>query len=472
MIQSLPQAKPNFVATRNACKMCTPLGACLAFSGIKDCVPFLHGSQGCSTYIRRYLISHFREPMDIASSNFGEHAAIFGGQENLTAGLSNVIESYKPELVGIATTCLSETIGDDMPMLLHEFTSGREDTDSLPQLVHASTPSYTGSHFDGYIEAVRSVVSTIVSSVDKEKTTTSIAVNLLPGIISPADIRHLRQIVLSFGLEPIILPDYSDRLDGPSWSDYCRIPEGGTSIDEIKAMGDASNSIELGTLATQSQTAGAWLKDVKNVSLDSMGLPIGVRASDRLFSALEQVSGITKPKSHDDERGRLIDSYIDGHKYIFGKRALVFGEEDWVAAIVGWLLEIGIKPVLCASGGNSGRLKSIIEQHVNEAKSGTTSIASLPAIHEGVDFEEMGELIESLPDEDAPDLMIGHSKGYKLSREKNIPLLRVGMPIHDRLGASRLLHLGYRGTQRLFDEIVNTLLAQKQDESEMGFTYL
>ena len=42
-------------ATQNACKLCNPLGACLAFRGIESCVPFLHGSQGCATYIRRYL---------------------------------------------------------------------------------------------------------------------------------------------------------------------------------------------------------------------------------------------------------------------------------------------------------------------------------------------------------------------------------------------------------------------------------
>ena len=53
-------------ATRNACKLCAPLGASLAFRGVEGAVPFLHGSQGCATYIRRYTISHFREPVDIA----------------------------------------------------------------------------------------------------------------------------------------------------------------------------------------------------------------------------------------------------------------------------------------------------------------------------------------------------------------------------------------------------------------------
>ena len=101
-----PEPK-NCTSTRNACKLCTPLGACLAFRGVEGTIPFLHGSQGCSTYIRRYLISHFREPIDIAASNFSEESAIFGGKANLEAGLQNVIRQYRPKMVAVATTCLS-----------------------------------------------------------------------------------------------------------------------------------------------------------------------------------------------------------------------------------------------------------------------------------------------------------------------------------------------------------------------------
>ena len=61
-----------YVSTTNACKLCKPLGACLAFRGIEGAVPFLHGSQGCATYMRRYIISHFNEPIDIASSALGD----------------------------------------------------------------------------------------------------------------------------------------------------------------------------------------------------------------------------------------------------------------------------------------------------------------------------------------------------------------------------------------------------------------
>jgi nitrogenase molybdenum-iron protein NifN len=109
------------VASSNACKLCAPLGASLVFKGIAGTVPLLHGSQGCSTYIRRYLIGHFREPADIASSSFSEATTIFGGGANLAAAIHNIVGQYHPELIGIATTCLAETIGEDVGMHLRSI---------------------------------------------------------------------------------------------------------------------------------------------------------------------------------------------------------------------------------------------------------------------------------------------------------------------------------------------------------------
>ena len=114
-------ASQPVAATENACRLCAPLGASLVFKGIAGAMPLLHGSQGCATYIRRYLISHFKEPIDIACSNFAEETAIFGGGANLKLALDNIQKQYAPSLIGIATTCLSETIGDDVPMFLKEY---------------------------------------------------------------------------------------------------------------------------------------------------------------------------------------------------------------------------------------------------------------------------------------------------------------------------------------------------------------
>ena len=89
-----------------------------------------------------------------------------------------------------------------------------------------------------------------------------------------------------------------------------------------------------------------------------LGMPIGLRESDRFFQVLEELSGREMPEKHALESGRLIDAYVDGHKYIFDKRAVVYGEEDLVVGLTAFLAEIGVRPVLCASGGRSGRFRA------------------------------------------------------------------------------------------------------------------
>ena len=92
----------------------------------------------------------------------------------------------------------------------------------------------------------------------------------------------------------------------------------------------------------------------------------------------------------------------------------------------------------------------------------------MPVVREGMDFASLGEEARGL----APDFLIGSSKGYRVARELDLPLIRVGFPIHDRIGGQRILHLGYRGAQQLFDAVTNTLLARAQDRSPVGYSYL
>jgi nitrogenase molybdenum-iron protein NifN len=459
MEQARKQPEP-YVSTTNACKLCKPLGACLAFRGIEGAVPFLHGSQGCATYMRRYIISHFREPMDIASSSLGEKHAIYGGGPNLKQGLKNVMSKYNAAMIGIATTCLTETIGDDVPTTLNEFRKDFADVmeaHGSPALVRVSTPSYGGTHIEGFHATVRAVVDQV-----SEETEPHQGITLLPGFVSPADIRYLKEIIDDFGLQGIILPDISLTLDGPALKDYEKLPSGGTPISEIRAMGGSRAAIEFGRSLSPKNTAGGLLDARFGVPLHSLGMPVGLRETDRFFEVLEELSGRGTPEKHALERGRLIDAYVDGHKYIFDKKAIMYGEEDLVIGLTAFLAEIGIRPVLCASGGRSGKF----EQAIAEVVEGL--LPERPEVREGVDFYDIAEEAEALE----PDLIIGNSKGYHLAKRWGIPLVRVGFPIHDRFGGHRILHLGYRGAQTLLDNIVNTVIEAKQEHSPIGYSYI
>ena len=84
----------------------------------------------------------------------------------------------------------------------------------------------------------------------------------------------------------------------------------------------------------------------------------------------------------------------------------------------------------------------------------------------------MKETAAALPEELRPKMITGNSKGYAMARRLKTPLVRVGFPIHDRVGGPRVLHVGYKGAQQLFDRIVNTILASKQTESKIGYSYM
>ncbi|MCU7551126.1 hypothetical protein OCK74_18545 [Chitinophagaceae bacterium LB-8] len=457
----------TWASTRNACKLCAPLGASIVFKGIKGCVPMIHGSQGCATYIRRYMISHYKEPVDIASSNFSEETTIFGGRANFSTGVDNLVAQYQPEVIGIASACLSETIGEDIHGFIREYRAANRNK-PLPEFVHASTPSYQGSHMDGFHHAVTATVSALA-----RKGKTGGHINIFPGFISPEDIRHLKDILSDFGIPYVLFPDYSDTLDNPHWKEYQLIPEGGTSVGELKLTGSAKVSIELGYVFQQGrykdslkgnqkfQTAAEWLRQAYDIPFYKGGLPIGLKETDRFFKVLEDISGKPTPERHLRERGRLIDAYVDGHKYHFGKRAVVFGEEDLVIGIVSFLEEIGIETVLVASGGASGKLKAAIDTVTGGKRKHMLVMNEM-------DFEGINEITDELK----PDIFIGNSKGYYISRRMGKPLVRVGFPIHDRFGGQRVQHIGYKGTQQLFDRITNALIEYKQEHSSVGYKYI
>ncbi len=460
---------PSYVSSRNSCKLCAPLGASVVFKGIEGCVPIIHGSQGCATYIRRYMISHYKEPVDIASSNFSETTTIYGGNRNFVEGINNVIKQYKPAVIGIATTCLAETIGEDVPGLIAEYRQANANSADLPAFIHASTPSYQGSHMDGFHEAVCAAVSALAEKGEHTRQ----HINLFPGFVSPADLRNLKEILSDAGIEYVLLPDYSASLDNPFWKDYHLIPEGGTPVDHIRLTGSARGSIEFGTVLNKGAlagrvrnnksitTAGEWLESHCDVPNNRMMMPIGIDATDRFVKAMEEMSGKKLAEKYTLQRGRLVDSYIDGHKYVFEKRAIVFGDEDMVLGMVSFLKEIGIVPVIIASGGESGLMKRELQEHIGD-------LAEDTVVMNGTDFESIRELALKLN----PDIMIGTSKGYYIARELGIPLVRIGFPIHDRVGGPRTEHLFYSGAQQLFDRIANALLEYKQEHSPIGYKYM
>jgi nitrogenase molybdenum-iron protein NifN len=441
---------PDYVSTTNPCKVCGPLGVSMAVKGIESAMSIMHGSQGCATYIRRYMISHFKEPLDIASSSFNETTAIFGGKKNLKTAIENVGIKYQPELIAIAPTCLSETIGDDVKAYCRECADS-----TSAELIPIALPSFTGAHLDGFYGAVKSVVQWKRKSEDKIQN-----VNIFPSMFSPADLRYLKTMAGSFFSETMILPDYSSTLDGEIWGEYLPIAPGGTPLKQISAAHLADFSISFSPFLREDVSTGLYLEKSFDVEHIKLRPPTGVRGTDALLDLFKKKSGKAIPDFYRKERARLIDAYADCHKYTFGKKAVVYGDADFVAAIASFLDEVGIVPYICVCGSPF----SGFESYINDV----LEYSEAEVIQDNTDFKTLEKIIGDEP----IDLMIGNSKGYPLARSKNIPLVRCGFPIHDRVGGPRFIHIGYEGALNLLDNVVNTLLTRKQEESTVGYSYL
>ncbi|MDK2806826.1 MAG: nitrogenase molybdenum-iron protein NifN [Thermoanaerobacterium sp.] len=424
----------------NPCNMCKPLGGIIAFRGIEKSMVLLHGSQGCATYMRRHIAEHYHEPIDVASSSLNEKGTVYGGEKNLIKALDNVIKVYNPNCIGILTTCLAETIGEDIDRIKSEYKASRNI--SIP-IITVPTPGYGGTHSEGFVKTSYRIVEEL--STNKERHD---RINVIVPNISTADLREIKRLLELMKIPYILFPDYSDTLDSPFNFPYKKIPDGGTKISDIMSMGGSIATIEIGI--NYEETPGKYLQDRFNVPLYKVPIPIGLRNTDAFLKLLKEITGNPIPKSIEMERGRLLDGMIDSHKYNFEGRCTIFGDPEMVYSVFTTCMENGIHPLLIATGSKAQRLKELIASENNPLDDDIT-------IADETDFSRILKLSE----EKEVNIAIGPSDGKYLTEKGGIPLVRLGFPILDRVGGQRILSVGYTGTLNFLDRITNTLLENK-----------
>jgi len=438
-----PILKHSKNVNENPCHMCMPLGAILPFKGIEGSMVIIHGSQGCSTYMRRHIAEHFNEPIDVGSSSLNEKGTIYGGEKNLNQALDNILRVYQPQIIGVLTSCLAETIGEDIERIAAEYkiVKGLAEFPIVP----VPTPGYGGTHAEGYQLAVRRIVSYLA-----EPTPAHNKVNIITSHISPADIREIKRLLDIMQIDYVLCPDFSDTLDRPIARPYTKIPAGGTKLADIRAMAGAPATIQIGITADEERSAGHYLLEKFGVPLYTVPIPIGVKNTDLFFQALTAITGKAIPESIIRERGRLLDAMVDSHKYNFAGRSVIFGEPELVYGLTQMCVENGIFPAVVASGSRTNKLSVLLEPVFEKYQQKVAILAES-------DFVE----IRRKSVERGANIAIGHSDGRYLTEREGIPLVRVGFPIHDRVGGQRLLSVGYTGTAVLMDRITNTLLENK-----------
>lgn len=86
----------------NPLKQSQPLGAALAFLGLKGMMPLFHGSQGCTAFAKVMLVRHFREAIPLSTTAMTEVSTVLGGEENVEQAILTLVEKSKPSIIGLA----------------------------------------------------------------------------------------------------------------------------------------------------------------------------------------------------------------------------------------------------------------------------------------------------------------------------------------------------------------------------------
>jgi len=433
----------------NPAKTCQPIGAMYAALGIHRCLPHSHGSQGCCAYHRSALTRHYKEPIMAGTSSFTEGSSVFGGQSNLLQALNNMFTLYDPDVVAVHTTCLSETIGDDIPQIVDKANEKGHIPDGK-YVIHANTPSYVGSHVTGFANMTKAMVDYFAepSAVKND------IVNVVPGWVEPADMREIKRLCWQMGVDTILFPDTSDGLDAPQTGEYEFYAKGGVTIAELKQTGASSATLALG--ATASATAARAL-DVKcNVPCEVLDLPIGLAATDRFVDALRRTARVNVPQYVEDERGRVVDIITDMHQYFHGKRVALWGDPDQLVSLTEFLVDLDMKPVYIVTGTPGKaflrRIEKALDGRVPEAKVKQGLGADMFLMHQWIKNEPV-------------DLLIGNTYGKYIARDEDIPLIRHGFPILDRIGHSYFPTVGYVGAMRLLEKMLDAILSDKDKNS-------
>lgn len=437
--------------TINPAKTCQPIGAMYAALGIHGCLPHSHGSQGCCAYHRSTLTRHYKEPISAATSSFTEGASVFGGQANLLQAIDNIFSVYDPEVIAVHTTCLSETIGDDLKQIrIKAEKEGRIPAGKT--VLGANTPSYVGSHVTGFSNMVKSMAGLAEPTGKKNG-----KVNVIPGWVEPCDMEELKRLMSLIGVRFIMFPDTSGVLNGPLSGEYAMFPEGGVTVRELRSAGDSIGTLALGEWC--SADAARWLDARHKVPCSVLDMPFGLAATDRFIDALRTIAGVSIPEQVSHERGQLVDMISDMHQYFYRRKVALAGDPDQLISMTEFLVSLDMCPVHIVTG-TPGRK---FEERIREI---TGEVPCTVNVRAGGDMFLLHQWIKNEP----VDLLIGNTYCKYIARDEDIPLVRWGFPILDRQGHQYFPTVGYKGGLRILEKILGVLLdRQDRDAPEKSF---
>lgn len=411
----------------NPIKHSQPMGAALAFMGIKNCLPLMHGSQGCASYTKVFYTRHFNEPIAMYNTSVSDITAVLdGGDYSILMAIENITKknkTMKPELIGLHTTGLTETKGDDVRSVGTHI--------EIPYC-YVNTPDYEGGMESGWALTAKALIA------QQTKPQTQIEPKkllLLPHVsVQPIEVEKIKELCESFGLETLALPDLSTSLDGYLSEGQGKLGTGAISIADIEELGDCAMVISIGD--SMKIAAEALLEKNQNIAHRHFEHLMGQDINDNFVATLMEI-GQNEPRAGIKRwRGRLQDAMLDTHFLIGSSHFVITGEPDMCLGICELLQSVGATIDAVVATNYSVALEKIRSENVF-----------------------VGDLEDATPYFEKSDLVISNFHAERLlhSQEKERALILRGFPNYEELGNQLKNDSLYEGSTQFLFEVANAL---------------
>jgi nitrogenase molybdenum-iron protein NifN len=436
MAEIIKRAKPLAVSPL---KVSQPVGASLAFLGLRNAIPMLHGSQGCTAFGKVFFVRHFREPIPLQTTAMDQVSTIMGADENVVEGLRAICEKSKPEIIGLPTTGLSETQGTDIHRLVKRF---REEHPEYAHIavVAVNAPDYTGSLESGYGLALRAIVDVLVpasSLVGRRHKQVNV---LASSMLTPGDLESIRDWIEAFGLRPVMLPDIGDSLDGHLVeAETTPLTLGGTPRSEIESMGESVATLVIGRSISAAADLLRERTGVPDFRFDHL---MGLDACDAFTETLANIAAVAVPERIERHRAQLQDAMVDTHFMAGFARVALALDPDQLLAFGDFLSGAGAEIVAAVAPARADSLVDV--------PCATVQVGDLE------DLERSAKLAGA-------QFLVSNSHAAPSALRLGVPLLRAGFPQYDFVGGYARCWVGYRGARQALFDLANLILGQHHD---------
>ena len=409
----------------NPIKLSQPMGALLCFLGIKNCMPLMHGAQGCASFSKVFFTRHFSDPIAVQTTAVNDITAVIdGGDYSISEAVKNITKKVKPDLVGLFTTGITETKGDDIKGASYLLKDKQ-----LISYVH--TPDFEGGLESGFAKSIEAIIEQLVEPKGDVNVQKAL---LIPNVnLTPIEVEKIKEQISMFGYETYALPDLSESLDGHLGIKQGALSSGGISVDAIKELGNSSVVVTIGSSVKK---AGEKFLEknskTKHLHFDTIS---GLINADRFYKELMELKEISKPNlSVVRWRKRLQDALLDTHFALGSSNVTIALEPDQALSVATTIIEAGAN----------------IEAIIVPTK--TTVLDNIECKNVIVgDFEDVENAMKD------SDLLITNFHGERLAHKHKKVLVLRGFPNYEIVGNQLINDTLYEGSCYLLFECANSI---------------